>query len=148
MAWHLGQLNVARLLHPIDDPATAQFVAALEPINRLAEASPGFVWRLQDESGDATAIDVFGDPLLIVNMSVWESIESLRDFTYHTNHRTVLRRRAEWFEGRNDPHLVLWWIEAGQVPTTDDAGARLGLLRANGPTPKAFTFRTRFDPPI
>lgn len=145
--WHIAQLNVARLLHPIDHPATSEFVALLDPVNELAEQSPGFAWRLQDETGNATEIDVLGDPLLIVNLSVWESIESLREYVYRSAHLDVLRRRDEWFESHEAPHLVLWWVEVGHRPTTDEAVERLTSLREFGPTQAAFTMRHRFPPP-
>lgn len=145
--WHIAQLNVARLLHPIDHPATSEFVALLDPINQLAEDSPGFVWRLQDESGNATEIDVFGDPLVIINLSVWESIESFRAYVYKSAHLDVLRRRAEWFDGHEAPHLVLWWVPAGHQPTTARAIERLTHLRDHGPTAAAFTVRDRYPPP-
>lgn len=144
---HLAQLNVGRLRAPMDDPRTDEFRTNLEPINALAEASPGFVWRLQDEeTGDATSIKPFGDELEIVNLTVWESIEALADFTYRSGHVEFLRRRREWFEASSQPIVCLWWIPEGTVPTVEDAIARLEHLRAHGPTPTAFTFRTRFEP--
>lgn len=143
---HLAQLNVGRLRAPMDDPLIDDFRVNLEPINALAEASPGFVWRLQDESGDATSIKPFGDELEIVNLTVWESVEALADFVYRTGHVEFLRRRREWFEGPTQPIMCLWWIPEGTVPSVDDAIERLEHLRAHGPTPSAFTFRTRFEP--
>ena len=120
---HLAQANVARLLAPLDSPQLADFVAALEPINELADRSPGFVWRLQTDDGDATSIRAFDDDLLIVNMSVWESAEALADFTYRSDHLAVMRRRREWFEPMAEAHLVLWWVPAGHVPDVDEARA-------------------------
>jgi hypothetical protein len=142
----LAQLNVARLLEPIDAPASAEFVAALDPINARADAAPGFVWRLQDDSGNATHILTTPDPLFIVNLSVWESLDALREFVYDSDHTPFLRRRREWFEKPSEAFLVLWWVPAGHVPTTDEALDRLATLRANGPTPDAFTFRETFSP--
>lgn len=139
---HLAQCNIARLKAPIDSPVVADFVAALDPINALAEESPGFVWRLEDDSGNATSIQAFDDEMLIVNMSVWESIEALSAFTYQSAHRNVLRRRREWFEVADDASLVLWWIPEGSIPTVEDARARLEMLRRDGPSAEAFTFRT------
>ncbi len=144
---HLAQLNVARARAEMDDPVMAGFVARLDEINALADHSPGFVWRLQTDDGDATAIRVFPDPLMLVNLSVWESVEALREFTYRSAHTGVMRRRAEWFERMDRPHLVLWWVPAGTVPTLDEAKERLELLRAQGPCPEAFTFRERYSPP-
>ena len=143
---HLAQLNIGRLLAPIDDPRIADFVANLGPINALAEASPGYVWRLQDDSGDATSIQAFEDELMILNLTVWESAEALADFVYRTGHVDFLRRRREWFEGAIEPTTCLWWIPAGTTPAIPDAIARLEHLRAHGPTPSAFTFRHRFEP--
>jgi hypothetical protein len=143
---HLAQLNIGRLLAPIDDPRIAVFVANLEPINALAEASPGYVWRLQDEQGDATSIKAFDDDLMILNLTVWESAEALADFVYRTGHVELLRRRREWFEGAIEPTSCLWWIPEGTTPEVDDAIARLEHLRAHGPTATSFTFRHRFEP--
>ena len=121
-------------------------MASLDPINALADAAPGFVWRLQTDAGNATDVHAFDDPLLLLNMSVWESIESLRAFTYTTAHTGVLRRRGEWFHKLAEAHLVLWWIPAGHIPTTAEAIGRLETLRRDGPTPAAFTFRVPFAP--
>jgi hypothetical protein len=143
---HLAQLNVGRLRAPMDDPQIDDFRNNLEPINALAEASPGYVWRLQDESGDATSINPFGDELEIVNLTVWESIDALADFTYRSGHVEFLRRRREFFEAPSQPIVCLWWIPEGTIPTVEDAIARLEHLRAHGPTPTAFTFRQRFEP--
>jgi Domain of unknown function (DUF3291) len=144
--WQLAQLNVGRMVGPTTAPEVAEFMAALDPINALADAAPGFVWRLQTEAGNATDVHAFDDPLLLLNMSVWESIEALRAFTYTTAHTAVLRRRREWFEKLGDAHLVLWWIPAGHIPTTAEAIERLERLRRDGPTPAAFTFRVPFEP--
>ena len=144
---HLAQLNIGRTRAPVDAPLLADFAAALDPVNAIADAAPGFVWRLQDESGDATSIRAYEDELMIVNMSVWESIEALRAFAYAApEHKAVLRRRREWFE-RMDLYLVLWWVPAGQIPTVAEARERLDLLGERGPTPSAFTFRESFPPP-
>ncbi len=142
---HLAQLNVGRLRAPMDDPQIDDFRENLDPINALAESSPGFVWRLQDDAGNATGIKPYGDELEIVNLSVWESIEALADFTYRTGHVQFLRRRRDFFEAPTQPILCLWWIPEGTVPTVEDAIERLDHLRAHGPTPTAFTFRQRFE---
>jgi heme-degrading monooxygenase HmoA len=141
---HLAELNVARLKEPIDSPATAAFVAALEPVNALADAAPGFVWRLQTDAGDATSIRAFDDDLVIVNLSVWESLESLRSFVFRSDHREVLRRRRDWFEPWDGPHLVLFWVEEGMHPTLAEALDRLAQLGARGPQPDAFSLRHPF----
>ena len=143
---HLAQLNIARSVAPIDDAAMADFVANLDRINALGEAAPGFVWRLKDESGSATAIRAFDDPLIIVNLTVWTSIEALRGFAYRSDHAEVFRRRREWFVPLGGPNLVLWWVPVGHIPTVAEAREHLDLLAANGPTAQAFTLKTAFPP--
>ncbi|WP_089254474.1 DUF3291 domain-containing protein [Asanoa hainanensis] len=133
-------MNIARLRSPIDSPELADFVALLPEVNGLAERSPGYVWRLQDESGDATALRPF-EPDVMVNLTVWESLESLRAFLYKTAHLEPMRRRRDWFVPLGDHHLVLWWIPAGTLPTIEEAAERLDLLRRDGPSAKAFTLR-------
>jgi heme-degrading monooxygenase HmoA len=145
--YHLAQCNIGRLLAPLDNEQLAGFVAALDPINALADRAPGFVWRLQTEDGNATAIRPFDDDMIAVNMSVWESLEALTAFTYDTAHRDVLRGRRQWFERMPEAYLVLWWVPAGTIPTVDEAKARLEHLRRHGPSPAAFTFRTPFPAP-
>lgn len=142
----LAQLNIAQLAAPIDSPQLVDFVSSLERINALAEASPGFVWRLQDEAGDATAIRHFGDDV-IINMSVWRDVASLQDYVYRSAHTEVLRRRQEWFEKIRESYLALWWVPAGHRPSLDEAGSRLESLRRNGPTVEAFSFKKTFTPP-
>jgi heme-degrading monooxygenase HmoA len=146
-AHHLAQVNLATLRAPLDAPELAGFVARLEPINALADAHPGFVWRLQTEDGDATAIRPFDDERVMVNLSVWESLEALRTFVYASRHLDVMRHRREWFHRMADAYLALWWIPAGTVPTVAQAKDRLELLRRKGPTADAFTFRTPFPRP-
>ncbi len=143
---HLAQLNIGRLRAPLDDPAIDDFRNNLARINALAEASPGFVWRLQDEGGDATGIKLFEDDLEIINLSVWTSVEALADFAYRSDHAQLLRRRREFFEAPTQPIMCLWWIPEGTLPTPQEALARLEHLRTHGPTSTAFTFRHRFDP--
>lgn len=145
--FHLAQVNIGRLLAPIDDPLIADFVAQLDAVNALADASPGFVWRLKDDSGNATAIPAFDDPRMIINMSVWESLEALRDYVYRSDHTKVLTRRRDWFEKLDRPHMALWWVPAGTLPTVEEAKRRLEILAERGPTPDAFTFRDRFPAP-
>ena len=138
MKRHLAQLNIAKLLHPIDDPRIADFVDGLPVVNGAGEQSPGYVWRLQSELGDATDIQVFDDPLIIVNLTVWESLDALKAFAYRGIHRDFFRRRDEWFvEGAS--RTALWWTPAGLLPTTDDAKRRLDFIEAFGPSPYAFT---------
>lgn len=141
---HLAELNIGRTAAPMDDPLMADFVANLDRINALGDASPGFVWRLQDESGAATSIRAFDDPRMIVNLTVWESIEALREYAYRSGHVEFLRRRREWFVPLDGPSLVLWWVPAGHRPTVEEARKRLERLAAEGPTPEAFTLKTAF----
>jgi Domain of unknown function (DUF3291) len=144
---HLAQVNVARALAPLDTAQMADFVANLVPINALADSTPGFVWRLQTEAGDATALRVL-DGEWLVNLSVWESIEALRAFVYRSAHADVLRRRLEWFERPTEAYMALWWIEAGSIPSLADAEERLLMLRAAGPSPRAFTLKEPVDAPM
>jgi hypothetical protein len=145
--FHLAQLNIALPVEPLTSDRLAEFVALLEPVNALADAAPGFVWRLQTEDGDATAVRAFGDEQLIVNMSVWESLDALATFVFGGFHAEVMRRRREWFAHLRDPYAVAWWVAAGVRPTITDAEERLASLREHGPTPYAFTVRRPFPPP-
>ncbi len=142
---HLAQINIGRLRAPTDDPIIAEFMAALDEINALAERSPGFVWRFMTEDGNATAVRPFEDELMLINMSVWESVESLGDYVYRTDHAGFLRRRREWFERIKEAIVALWWIPAGHRPTVAEGIERIDHLRAHGPTPHAFTFRQPFS---
>jgi len=146
-AFHLAEVNIALPIEPLDSDRLVDFMAQLDPVNALADDSPGFVWRLQDDTGNNTGIQGFGDDRLIINMSVWESLDALRAFAYSNRaHLDVLRRRREWFE-RLPVYMVLWWVPAGHLPTVGEAEARLSRLERLGPTPEAFTFRTHFPPP-
>lgn len=144
--YHVAQVNVARVLAPLDSPRLRDFMDGLAPVNALADRSPGFVWRLQTESGDATAIRPYEDDLVMVNLSVWRSLGELWDFVYVSRHLDYMRRRREWFE-RLDPYLALWWVPAGTLPGVEDAKQRLDCLRRDGPGPRAFTFRAAWAPP-
>ena len=144
--WHLAQLNVARMLAPMDSPQLADFVANLDRINALADTAPGFVWRLQSEEGDATSIRYFGDDML-VNMSVWESVEALQDFVYRSGHVEIMRRRRDWFAKMDDAYVVLWWVPAGDRPTLEEADGKLRLFRERGASAAAFSFRQQFPAP-
>jgi hypothetical protein len=143
---HVAQVNVARALAPLDSPELRGFVDGLEPINALADRSPGFVWRLQTEAGDATAIRPYDDDRIMVNLSVWRSLSELWDFVYATRHLDLMRRRREWFE-RIDPYLALWWVPAGTRPSVEEAKERLERIRRDGPGPESFTFRAPWPPP-
>jgi hypothetical protein len=147
-AYHLAQLNIARMLAPIDDSLMAEFVAQLAPVNALADQAPGFVWRLQSEGGDATSIKVYDDALIIVNLTVWETPEALREFVYKSDHLGVLRDRKRWFEKFEGPYYALWWISAGQLPSIEDARQRLDHLRQHGDSAYAFSFKHLFPMPV
>lgn len=145
--WNLAQINIGRLTAPAGDPKVADFFADLDRINAVADASDGFVWRLQTDAGDATAIQATEDPLLIVNMSVWRDAESLFAFVYKSVHTPVMARRKEWFERFEGAYQVLWWVPEGHRPTPDEGLARLWHLEHFGPTAFAFTFKSRFPHP-
>ena len=145
--WHLAQLNVGRIVAPTGSPVMADFMQGLDRINALAEQSPGFVWRLQGENGNATEILTTPDPFFIINMSVWHSIEALFDFVYRSAHTGFMVRRRQWFERPTEAYQVLWWIPAGYRPSPQEALARLDHLRAHGPSPYAFTFQQHYPPP-
>ena len=141
---HLAQVNIARALYPLDDPAMTGFVSRIEEINALAATAPGFVWRFNDEEPYER---VFGGERLLFNMSVWESAEALRAFTYGGGHRELLRDRAQWFGKLGSPALALWWIPAGSRPSVEEAKSRLDHLAAHGDSEFAFTFRKLFPAP-
>lgn len=142
----LAQLNIAMMKEPLHSPVMGDFVSNLDRINALADQSPGFVWRLQTEDGDATALRPFGDDML-VNLSVWKDLASLGDFVFRSGHVDVMRRRRKWFERMREAYVVLWWIPSGHRPSIAEAAARLHRLRADGPTRDAFTFLNAFPPP-
>ncbi len=145
--WHIAQLNIATARYELDDQRMDGFVSQLDDVNALADSSPGFVWRLQSESGNATDIQVEGNPRLIVNMSVWESVDALFDFAYRSAHRRVLTRRREWFTRPDGPYQVLWWVPQEHQPSVEEGMARLKRLAQDGPTPDAFSFKSSFPPP-
>ncbi|WP_442679631.1 DUF3291 domain-containing protein [Sphingomonas sp. ASY06-1R] len=146
--WHLAQINVGRLVAPDTDPAVAEFIAALGHVNAMADAAPGFVWRLQDETGaGATNIRPAPDPQFVVNMSVWTDPDSLFGYVYRSAHTPFMARRREWFARFEGAYQALWWIPAGHVPTVDEGLSRLWLLDRYGPCPQAFTFKARFPHP-
>jgi Domain of unknown function (DUF3291) len=144
--YQLAQLNVAVMKSALDSPPMADFAGNLERINRLAEHSPGYLWRLESDAGDATAFRPMGEHVL-VNLSVWQDIESLSNYVYRSQHVEIMRRRREWFDRMSAAYLVLWWVPAGHRPTVEEAVERLEALRANGPSPSAFTFGHAYGPP-
>jgi hypothetical protein len=145
---HLAQINIGRIKGPLDGPVMAGFMARLDDLNALAERSDGFVWRMQGEAGNNTYLRPYEDERIIVNMSVWESIEALRGYVYNSAHAEILKQRRDWFEQFDSSMLALWWIPAGHIPTIDEAKERLASLDARGPTPFAFTFRAPFPPAV
>jgi hypothetical protein len=147
-AFHLAQINIARMLAPIDDPIMADFVAQLPAINALAEVSPGFVWRLQSEGGDATSIKVYDDGMVIINLTVWEDVESLRQYVYKSAHSGVMRDRRRWFEKFDGPYYAMWWIPAGHLPDPQEAKERLEHLQKHGDSAYVFSFKHVFPKPV
>jgi len=145
-SYHLAQLNIAKMKYPAEAPEMADFMNNLDRFNAIADESPGFIWRLQTEEGDATGIDFYG-PDILVNMSIWKDSKSLHDYVYRTSHAQIMSRRKEWFERFEDSYTVLWWIPAGTIPTLEEANERLELLRSRGPTITAFTFKQTFPIP-
>lgn len=142
---HLAQLNIAKSKYPLDSPELKEFVDNLDPINQLAEQSEGFIWRLQDDNGDAISFQAFPDPNIIVNMSTWSSIDALKNFMFRTHHRDFLRRKTQWFENMPLDNYVLWWVAQGSTPTIEEGIARLNYLRENADTPYAFSFKSNFS---
>src|SRR5262245_56605370 len=145
-AYELAQLNVALMKEPLESPSMADFVANLDRINALAEGSPGFVWRLQTDEGDATALRPLEENT-VVNMSVWRDLASLNAFVYQSAHVEIMRRRREWFERMAEAYVVLWWVPQGHRPLIVEATEKLERLRRDGPTPDAFNFRKAYPPP-
>ena len=149
MTYHLAQINIAEALAPLDSEIMSEFMNGLERINRLAEESEGFVWRLKGEAeSNATDIEAFDNPLIIVNMSVWENLESLKVFTFHTDHVYFLRNRKQWFKKMDVPPYVLWWIPMGTVPSVEEGKKALQYLAEHGATKVAFDFKRCFDAPM
>jgi hypothetical protein len=143
---HLAQVNIARMKAPLESPIMAGFVDRLDEINALADRSPGFVWRLRTAEGNATYLRPYDDDRILFNLSLWKSLEHLRQYVYQSAHAEVLRARHEWFTKFDGAYLALWWVPAGHVPSVDEAKKRLAYLRENGPTPFVFTFRVTFPP--
>ncbi len=144
MPYHIAQINIARMVAPIDSPVMHDFVANLDRINALAESASGFVWRLKGDGNDATSLRPYEDERIIVNMSVWESIDALFQYAYYSDHTEIFRRRAEWFHKMTTPSAALWWIDGGHIPTVAEAKEKLSLIERYGATPQAFTFKQRF----
>lgn len=146
--FHLAQVNIARLRAPITDPILQGFVSRIQEIHELADGSEGFVWRFKDEEHGTGYVQVFGDDRLLFNMSVWESVGALKQFTYRSSHRELLGSRELWFERMPGPYAAMWWLPAGTLPSIEDAKARLDSLAVNSDTAYSFSFRKVFAPPI
>jgi len=146
--FHLAQVNIARMHAPLDDPIMAGFVARLAEINALADGSPGFVWRLQTEEGNATYLRPYDDDRILFNLSVWESIDQLKHYVYRTAHAGVMQQRQQWFEKFTGMYMALWWVNAGHIPSVSEAKQRLEHLQQNGDTAHAFTFKRTFPPMV
>jgi len=144
--YHVAQVNIGRIIAPVDDPQMAGFMSRLDELNALADRSPGFVWRLQTSEGNATYFRPFDDDRVLMNMSVWESVEALKHYVYHTIHTELLRQRHEWFSKFDGTYLALWWVPVGHIPGIDEAKKRLAHLEAHGPTQFAFNFKSVFPP--
>lgn len=147
VGYHLAQINIARLRAPLDNPSMADFVAQFDAINAIADESPGFVWRLKSEDGGASSyVRAFDDERIIINMSVWESVEALQEYVYRGRHGGVFRDRRKWLEPLASPPVALWWVPSGHIPTIEEGKERLEMLARLGQTPEAFTFKDYFPP--
>jgi hypothetical protein len=145
--FHLAQINIGRILDTTDSELMSGFMNQLDEINGLADNSPGFVWRLVSEDNNATSLRPYADPFMLINISVWETIEDLHNYVYRSLHNRPLARRKEWFERMDTPIFALWWVPAGHIPTVEEGKERIELLTRLGPTPEAFTFKNSFPPP-
>jgi hypothetical protein len=145
-SYHLAQVNIGRALGETDDPIMHGFMSRLDELNAIADRSPGFVWRLQTEEGNATYLRPYDDNRIMVNLSVWETVEHLKAYVYKTIHAELIQQRREWFEKFEGAYMALWWVEAGHIPTVGEAKQRLEYLQLNGETPRAFTFKRIYQP--
>jgi len=145
MTQYLAQINIAKMLAPLDSPVMADFVANLDPINALAENSDGFIWRLKDEHDNATSIKIYDDEYLLVNKSVWVDVDSLFQFAFQSHHLDIFKRRKEWFEKMTQMHMALWFVPEDHRPSVEEATLRLDYLRTHGETPYAFSFEKKFS---
>lgn len=144
--YNLAQINISKAVAPLDSPQLKGFVDRLDEINLLAEKQPGFVWRLIGEDNNATDVTWSDDPLVIINMSMWETIDDFRRFVYETDHIQLIQQRRQWFVPLKAPHMALWWVERGHTPSIAEAKQRLQSIDENGSTPYAFTFQKTFPP--
>lgn len=147
MEFHLAQVNIARMRAPLEDPLMAGFTSRIEAINALADASPGFVWRLHSEAGDATYLRPYQDQSILFNLSVWQSLDALKQYVYNSEHLALLKAKTQWFSKLDRPHLALWWVAQGHLPTVDEALQRLDWIQTRGPSPQAFSFARAYPHP-
>lgn len=146
MEYHIAQLNIAKARYPLDDSRMKEFVDALPEINRIGESSPGFVWILKDDTGTAVAFNPFNDPTLLVNMTVWETLDDMRAFAYQSQHGIYFKRRREWFDLFDREPVVLWWIKKGHIPNLIEGKEKMEKLWRDGPTPEAFSLKKLYQP--
>jgi hypothetical protein len=146
--YHLCHLNIGPARAPLTDPIMAGFVSKLDEINNLAYQSPGFVWHLQIDIYNPEHLAMYGEPGMLFNLSVWESVDALQAYVYRSQHAKMMQARRQWFGEMDGPNYVLWWIPAGELPTLEEGKKRLAHLAAHGPTPEAFSFKQPFSPPI
>jgi hypothetical protein len=144
--FHIAQVNIARMKEPLESPLLADFVSRLAEINALADQSEGFVWRLQTPEGDNTYLRPYDDDQILFNLSVWETVDALKQYVYRTAHAELLRDRRKWFEHFAGVFVALWWVPHGHIPSVDEAKRRLAHLEEHGPTQFAFTFKTIHPP--
>jgi hypothetical protein len=147
-AYYLAQINIALMKAPLHDPIMAEFANALNAVNAVADRSPGFVWRLEDAEGNATNIRAFDDPNILVNLSVWQSVESLKTYVYQSLHGEFFVRRRTWFKKYPGAHFAMWWIPAGHTPSVAEAREKLDYLNQHGDSETAFTFAKPYPQPI
>lgn len=145
--YYLAQINIALMKAPLEDPIMAEFAAALNEVNAIADRSPGFIWRLQSSSGNATDIRAYSDPRMLVNLSVWQSVEQLKAYVYRSLHGEFFVRRRKWFEKYQGEHFAMWWIPIGHLPTVEEGKAKLEYLALHGDSPESFTFAKPYPPP-
>lgn len=145
--YYLAQINIALMKAPLDNPIMAEFADALDKINKVAETSPGFVWRLKTTSGNATNIRAYSDPKMLINISVWRSVQQLKVYVYQSLHRDFFVRRRKWFEKYQGEHFAMWWIPAEHLPTVKEGKAKLEYLSIHGDSPQSFTFAEPYPPP-
>jgi hypothetical protein len=143
--FHVAQVNIGRIKAPLEDEVMSGFVTRLAEVNALADRSPGFVWRLQTLAGNATYVRPYDDDRILINMSVWETVEALKHYVYRTAHAELLGQRNDWFEKFAGTYAALWWVPIGHVPSVDEAKKRLAYLDKHGPSQFAFTLKTGFS---